>query len=91
MRFNDHIYTFIYKHKKTTLFDWSVSCNVMLQAVEASRVLVVKSDALLTLINFLYINHPGLSLMLLLLFCVIIICLFLNMSSSYDLASNARL
>ena len=40
---------FIYKHKKTTLCDLSVSCNVMLQAVEASRDFVVKSDALLTL------------------------------------------
>ena len=37
---------FIYKHKKTTLCDLSVSCNVMLQAVEASRDFVVKSDAL---------------------------------------------
>ena len=36
----------IYKHKKTTLCDWTVSCNVMLQAVKASRDFVVKSDAL---------------------------------------------
>ena len=40
---------FFYEHKKTNLCDWSVSCDVMLQAVEASRDLVVKSDALLTL------------------------------------------
>ena len=31
------------------LCDWFVSCDVMLQAVEASRELVVKSDAILTL------------------------------------------
>ena len=31
------------------LYDWSVSCDVMLQAVEALRDLVVKNDALLTL------------------------------------------
>ena len=48
---NEHIYTFIYKHKKTTLCDWSINCDAVLQAVEASRDLVVKSDALLTL-NF---------------------------------------
>ena len=40
---------FIYKHKKTTLCDLFVSCDIMLQAVEALRDLLVKSDALLTL------------------------------------------
>ena len=40
---------FIYKHKESTHCDWSVNCNVMLQAVEASHDHVVKSDALLTL------------------------------------------
>ena len=41
---------FFNEHKKTTLCDWSVRCDVMLQAVEASRDLVVKNDALLTLL-----------------------------------------
>ena len=40
---------FIYKHKKTTLCDWCVSCDIMLQAIKALRDLVVISDALLTL------------------------------------------
>ena len=40
---------------KKGLCDWPVSYDVTLQAVEASRDLVVKSDALLTL--FLHINR----------------------------------